>query len=291
MDHPDLNVKIYYEDTDAGGVVYHANYLRYMERARGEWLSALGITHRRLAEESHVAFVVRRMEISYKVPARLDDTLVVRTHLRSFTPVRLVFRQDVLFRDSGVLAVAAEVEVASISLESRRPARIPPELADRIREEEEPGSSSKPADPPRAVRSERGTLEKAGHDEVDLLAELNLRLLEEEHYDRSFTRKEIVARMHDLLDTGYDALFVKSSGAIAGYLLVNRNSDPIYIRQFYIEPAFRRRGLGRAAVEELKQRYGTEVLDVEVMAWNELGTKFWNSLGFRHRYNGLRLTP
>lgn len=134
MDQPDLDVKIYYEDTDAGGVVYHANYLRYMERARGEWLSAFGISYRRLAEESRVAFVVRRMEISYNVPARLDDTLTVHTSLVALTPARLVFRHDIRFRDSGVIAVTAEVEVACISLESRRPSRIPLELADKIRE-------------------------------------------------------------------------------------------------------------------------------------------------------------
>lgn len=145
MDHRDLYVKIYYEDTDAGGVVYHANYLRYMERARGEWLSELGMTHRGLAEESRIAFVVRRIDISYKVPARLDDTLAVRTNLLSVTPARLLFRQDVLFRDSGVAATTAEVEVACVSLENSRPARIPSELADKIREAYQ-DSGSKPSD-------------------------------------------------------------------------------------------------------------------------------------------------
>ena len=288
-----LPVKIYYEDTDAGGVVYHANYLRYMERARSEWLAQIGYEHRELAEKANAAFVVSSLDIRYKVPARLDDRLEVRTTPTRLGPVRIVFEQEVVFPDSGVVAAAATVEVACVDPGSGRVTRMPRDLTGTVvrlfpelAKKREMAASS-----PRPHRERERVLEPATSEDAGRLAELNRVLLEEERYDRSFTANELLDRMRGFLDqeSDYDAFFITQGGATAGYALVNREANPVYIRQFYIDPGFRRRGLGRQAVDELLEHYATKVLDVEVMEWNALGMRFWEALGFKHRYNGLRL--
>jgi acyl-CoA thioester hydrolase len=292
-----LGVKIYFEDTDAGDVVYHANYLRYLERARVEWLSRLGYEQRTLAEKSGISFVVSRLEISYKVPARLDDRLEVQTTPIKLGSVRIVFRQDILFLESRVLAASAEVEVACVNLEAFRLARMPKELVKGIRAMFPEMDESTP-EPGARVQARDGAgiegcevLRLASRPDREILAELNRLLHEEERYDRSFTYDDLIERMDGFLDAGsdYDTFIIASSEETAGYALVNRAATPPYIRQFYVRPAFRRRGLGRTAVHEIKRYYGTSALDAEVMAWNDLGMKFWTSLGFIHRYNGLRL--
>ncbi|WP_199313658.1 YbgC/FadM family acyl-CoA thioesterase [Leptolyngbya sp. FACHB-671] len=111
-------LKIYFEDTDAGGVVYYANYLRYMERGRSEWLSELGFEQRRLSEEQQVGFIVRHVEISYKVPARLDDQLVVCTSPLSLGRAGLVLLQEVQFHESGSTAVSAKIDMVCISTQT-----------------------------------------------------------------------------------------------------------------------------------------------------------------------------
>lgn len=288
-----LPVKIYYEDTDAGGVVYHANYLRYMERARSEWLAQIGYEHRELAEKANAAFVVSSLDIRYKVPARLDDRLEVRTTPTRMGPVRIVFEQEVVFPETGVVAAAATVEVACVDPGSGRVTRMPPDLTSTVAalfpELVKPRVAATPSTRPR--RERESVLVRATSEDAERLAELNGVLLEEERYDRSFTVNELRDRMREFLDreSVYDAYFITDEGSVAGYALANREANPVYIRQFYIDPAFRRRGLGRQAVNELLELYGTKVLDVEVMAWNALGMRFWEALGFKHRYNGLRL--
>ena len=130
----ELRVKIYFEDTDAGGVVYHANYLRYMERGRVEWLAKMGFAQRKLAEKENATFVVRNVTISYISPARLEDVLVVRTRPEKLGAARLVLDQEIVHEQNGNLVVEAVVEVACIDPKSFRPARIPAEVAERIRE-------------------------------------------------------------------------------------------------------------------------------------------------------------
>ena len=284
----ELPIKIYYEDTDAGGVVYHAGYLRFMERARGEWLSELGFEHRRLAEERGVAFVVRGVKISYRTPARLDDRLLVRTTPRRLGRARIVFLQEIVFAETEIVSASAEVDVACIEPSSLRPVPIPGELVSLITERYSGLDAHGPGGPLPAPEAPT-VLRAAGFDDVERLAELNLRLLVEERYDRSFTRGELCERMGGFLSSSYDAFFIMAGEEIAGYALVNRTLDPVYIRQFYVSPEYRRRGLGRSAVEDLLRAYRTTSADVEVMAWNETGMKFWSSLGFEHRYNGLRL--
>ena len=106
-------LRVYYEDTDAAGVVYHSNYLNFCERARTEWLRQMGNARGALKEQFGVQFAVRRASIDYRKPARLDDFLVVETRLQAIGKVRMAMRQTVT-RDGVTLAVA-EIELVCIS--------------------------------------------------------------------------------------------------------------------------------------------------------------------------------
>lgn len=115
-------IRIYYEDTDSGGVVYHANYLKFMERARTEWLRAAGFEQKTLAGEHHVMFVVREVWIEYLRPALFDDLLDVTVELRELGHCRLAVTQAV--HRNGILA-QADVELVCVDDRSFKPARIP----------------------------------------------------------------------------------------------------------------------------------------------------------------------
>lgn len=123
-------VRVYWEDTDAGGVVYYANYLRFLERARSEWLRALGVAQSELAATDGVLFVVRRVEADYLAPARYDDLLTVVCRMAELGRASLVMEQEVR-RDADVL-LTARVRVACVGADSFRPARIPPHVLQRI---------------------------------------------------------------------------------------------------------------------------------------------------------------
>jgi acyl-CoA thioester hydrolase len=120
--HP---IRVYYEDTDSGGMVYHANYLKFAERGRTELLRSLGHSHSRAREESGVAFVVRRCTADFLLPARLDDALTVSTSVAAARGALLSLRQEIR-RDDAVL-VALDVDVACIGREGRAQ-RLPPAL-------------------------------------------------------------------------------------------------------------------------------------------------------------------
>jgi acyl-CoA thioester hydrolase len=120
-------VRIYWEDTDAGGVVYHSNYLRYMERARSEWLRAQGIDQLDLRETTGLAFVVREMKLDFLKPARLDDELRITVVVKERRSASMLFAQDVS-RADGLLLVRAQVRVACVDLDAMRPAQIPGNL-------------------------------------------------------------------------------------------------------------------------------------------------------------------
>jgi len=124
-------VRVYYEDTDAAGVVYYANYLRFMERARTEWLRAMGFEQSELAESHGVAFVVRSAAIDYLAPGRFNDELQVSVELIKVGAGQIEVNQRVV-RGEDVLARAA-VRVACVALRTMRPVRIPRPLATRIR--------------------------------------------------------------------------------------------------------------------------------------------------------------
>lgn len=121
-------VRVYWEDTDAGGVVYHAAYLRFLERARSEWLRACGLAQQRLREEHGILFVVADMQVKFLAPARLDD--VLHADVTAFTrrSASMRFAQCILRPADGALLIEADVRVACIGAASYKPRRIPDSL-------------------------------------------------------------------------------------------------------------------------------------------------------------------
>jgi acyl-CoA thioester hydrolase len=118
-------LRVYYEDTDLAGIVYYANYLKFIERARTEWVRALGIDQGRVKAEEGIVFAVRRVEADYLAPARFDDMLEVETELREATAARVVLDQRVV-REGAVLFSAIVTIVALTG--AGRPARLPAEF-------------------------------------------------------------------------------------------------------------------------------------------------------------------
>jgi tol-pal system-associated acyl-CoA thioesterase len=119
-------VRVYFENTDAGGVVYHGEYLKFLERARTEWLRHLGFDHQGLARDHRAVFVVTALAIDFARAARLDDMVAVSVRLESLGKVRCVFAQEIR-RDDEVL-VRARVTVACVSGEQMKPLEIPAAL-------------------------------------------------------------------------------------------------------------------------------------------------------------------
>ena len=119
-------VRVYYENTDAGGVVYHSEYLKFLERARTEWLRHLGYDHQALGRNHKVVFVVSSMAIDFVKPGRLDDMVSVSVQLESLGKVRSVFVQEIR-REDEVL-VKAKVTVACLTVDSFKPVEIPEPL-------------------------------------------------------------------------------------------------------------------------------------------------------------------
>jgi acyl-CoA thioester hydrolase len=119
-------IRVYYEDTDSSGIVYYANYFKFCERARTEYLRCCGIEHERVRAEEGLALVVRRAEIDFLAPARLDDALVVRTRVAAAAGAALDLAQEIR-RGEAVLARLA-LRVACVNAEGR-PRRLPPAIA------------------------------------------------------------------------------------------------------------------------------------------------------------------
>ena len=120
--------RVYWEDTDGGGIVYYANYLRFLERARTEWLRQRGYSQRRLQQEEGILFAVVRLEIDYRAPARLDDELQVSCEPQPQGPATLHFAQRIHRRaaqGSAELLVEAGVRVACLDARTLRPRRLP----------------------------------------------------------------------------------------------------------------------------------------------------------------------
>jgi acyl-CoA thioester hydrolase len=118
-------IRVYYEDTDAAGIVYHGNYLKFAERARTEMLRGLGLNHTELAERLGLVFTVRRCEIDYQAPAKLDDELQVATRILEVGGARLIAEQTIT-RAGGALARLV-LTLACVG-RSGRPARLPGDL-------------------------------------------------------------------------------------------------------------------------------------------------------------------
>ena len=118
-------LRVYYEDTDLAGIVYYANYLKFIERARTEWVRGLGIDQGALKAETGIVFAVRRVEADYLSPARFDDELMVETRLVKSAGARLVLTQDVLRQGEALLR--AEVTLVALT-EAGTPARLPADI-------------------------------------------------------------------------------------------------------------------------------------------------------------------
>lgn len=125
-----LPIRIYWEDTDAGGVVYHAQYVAFLERARSEWMREQGYGQELLRREHGLVFAVRAMQVDFLKPARLDDALHVGVMLRECRRASAVFVQEV--RRGDVLLLAATVRVAALDAENFRPRAIPQPLLDEL---------------------------------------------------------------------------------------------------------------------------------------------------------------
>ena len=125
-----LACRVYYEDTDLAGIVYHANYLKFIERARTEWVRTLGIDQTRLRDGAGIVFAVRRVVAEYLAPARFDDLLEVQTRPLSATGARIVLDQRVM--RAGAALFTAEVTLVAMTL-AGRPARLPPAVATVLR--------------------------------------------------------------------------------------------------------------------------------------------------------------
>ncbi len=130
MTHFNWQVRVYYEDTDAGGVVFHANYLNFLERARTEMLRAYGFEHHQLREQFNLLFVVRSLTIDYLIAAKFNDMLTVVSHIMLIKPASLLFEQQIK-RDDLILC-SAQVSIACVDATSFRPKAMPSDLKARF---------------------------------------------------------------------------------------------------------------------------------------------------------------
>ena len=125
--------RVYYDDTDAGGIVYHANYLRFAELGRTEALREIGVPHAAMVEQHGLFFMVRRVKVDYLAPARLDDSLIVETTTLAVAGASVELRQDVLREADGRLLARVEPQLVCGRIADQRPARIPPRWRDAMR--------------------------------------------------------------------------------------------------------------------------------------------------------------
>ena len=125
MKNHSMNIRVYYEDTDLGGVVYYANYLRFIERARSEWIREIGIDQIKMRDDEKIIFVVTKLKADYLVPAGFDDVLTIASKIKVLSPVRAYFYQNI-YRGEELL-FKAEVCVACTSM-SGRVKRLPEKI-------------------------------------------------------------------------------------------------------------------------------------------------------------------
>jgi len=124
-----LPVRVYFQDTDAGGVVYHASYVNFMERARTEWMRSFGFTNTGLMKELGMVFVVRSLKLDYLKPALLDDLILVGSQLKEVGRSRVTLHQTIVRGEEKL--VEAEIHLVSVSLENFKPVRVPDVLREQ----------------------------------------------------------------------------------------------------------------------------------------------------------------
>ena len=120
-------IRVYYEDTDAGGVVFYANYLRFMERARTEWLRDIGFDHKNLIEKYKLIFAVKNLKINYMKPGYLDDLLTITSKLLNSRGASLVFQQEII-NEKDELLTQAEVKIACLNSNTLKASPMPEKL-------------------------------------------------------------------------------------------------------------------------------------------------------------------
>ena len=120
------DIRVYYEDTDAGGVMYYANYLKFFERSRTEWLRHLGIDQSTYAVQAHRLFVVKNLEIQYRKPARLDDLLSIHSTITRVGPASISFHQ--FAQCAGELLCESDIQVCCVDANTLQPTALTPEL-------------------------------------------------------------------------------------------------------------------------------------------------------------------
>jgi acyl-CoA thioester hydrolase len=125
-------VRVYYEDTDSGGVVYYANYLKFMERARTEWLRHLGFEQDELIAQHNVLFAVRHVELDYRQPARFNQQLVVSVRVAEIGKASLTFEQQVRRESDDSVLCHGRVKIASLDASRFKPCSIPSALQEKI---------------------------------------------------------------------------------------------------------------------------------------------------------------
>ena len=128
-------IRVYFEDTDAGGIVYHANYLRWAERARTESLRAMNLPNQAMIERHASLLVVRRIEVEYAAPARLDESLFVETRVLAVRGASLDLEQRVVDAESGAVRAVLTVGLVCVRVEGMRPAPLPEPWRSRLRDE------------------------------------------------------------------------------------------------------------------------------------------------------------
>ena len=130
-----FSVRVYWEDTDAGGIVFYANYLKFFERARTEWLRSLGIGQQQLLESTGAMFVVAQTNVRYLRPARLDDELIVTAHVIETGRASLTVLQQALLKTEQTKTVLCEgtVRIGWVNANSLQPQRIPEALLDSLK--------------------------------------------------------------------------------------------------------------------------------------------------------------
>ena len=126
----DFPQRVYFEDTDAGGVVYHAQYVKFLERARTEWLRYLGFTNSELERKYKMLFIVSEIAVEFVKPARLDDAINISVGIESLGRVRVTFHQEI--RRGEDILVKARVSVATVAAESFKPIEIPADVRKKM---------------------------------------------------------------------------------------------------------------------------------------------------------------
>ena len=126
------NFRVYYEDTDAGGVVFYANYLKFIERGRTEYLRDLGFDQGKITKEKNIVFVVKSLSADYLSPAYLDDMIQVQTNIKLSKNASLVFTQKILNLEKNTVLFNAEVKVVSVLKNNLKPCAIPQEIMEKL---------------------------------------------------------------------------------------------------------------------------------------------------------------